>query len=150
MRFWIDLSKELGERRRGMRKALQPWRAGLVEFCLFAAFLLGLAAPIIHGPAALDWRLGLIPPVLFVAGYVWLDRQRQAALQSGGEEEVVRRRSVPPVIAVAVITSALGLSLYAAPLVLRPAPVEAATPSEPASDFLPEGPVDAPVTEIVR
>jgi len=150
MSFWTALADELGERRRRMRKALQPWRAGLVEFCLFAGFILGLAAPLIHGAQALDWRLGLLPRVLFALAYVLLDVRRQAALKTGEEEEAVRRAHRAPAIATAAITSAMGLALYAAPLMLR-APADAApVAAEPASDFLPSEPVDAPVTEIIR
>lgn len=148
MSFWSALGDELGERRRRMRRALKPWRAGLLEFLFIAGFTLGLVGPLIYGARALPWWLGLLPPLVFFAGYVALDAQRQKALAAGGEEEAVRQRFKAPTIAVAILAPLLGLALYLTPALRPAAPVAAV--EEPASTFLPEDPGDVPVTGIVR
>lgn len=148
MGYWSSLGDELGERRRRLRRTLKPWRAGLIEFLILAGFTLGLVAPLIHGPAALDWRLGLVPPALFLLAYGLVDLARQRALAAGGEEEAVRRRFRPPTIAAAVIGPTLGLLVYFAPIWMRPPPPP--PPVEQKSDFLPADPADVPVTGIVR
>lgn len=148
MGYWSSLGDELGERRRRMRRTLKSWRAGLIEFLILAGFTLGLVAPLIHGPAALDWRLGLIPPAVFMLVYGLIDLARQRALAAGGEDEAVRRRFRGPTIVAAVIGPVLGLLIYFAPIWLRPPPPPA--PVEEKSDFLPDSPEQAPEVGLVR
>lgn len=148
MSFWSSLGDELGERRRRLRRALKPWRAGLLEFLFLAGFILGLAAPLVHGAAALPWWTGLLPPLVFLVAYALVDAARQRALAAGGDEEEVRRRALGPTIAAAALGPALGVIVYFAPIWFAPPPPPA--PVEQKSDFLPADPGHVPETGIVR
>jgi hypothetical protein len=146
--FWTSLGDELGERRRRLRRTLKPWRAGLIEFLFFGGFVLGIAAPLVHGAAALPWWAGLLPPLVFLVAYAAVDAIRQRALTAGAGEEAARRRVLGPTIAAAALGPALGLVLYFAPIWLRPPSPPA--PVEQPSEFLPADPGNVPETGIVR
>ena len=148
MSFWTSLGEELGERRRRMRRALQPWRAGLIEFLFLTGFILGFGAPIVHGAAALPWWTGLLPPLIFLVGYALVDLGRQRAIAAGAAEEEARKRAFAPTLAVTIIAPLLGALVYLAPIWARPpAPPP---PVEEKSDFLPADPGHVPETVIVR
>jgi hypothetical protein len=116
-----------------------------------AGFTLGLAGPLVHGRAALDWRFGLAPPALLAIAYTLIDARRQAALAAGGDAAAVRRRFLAPTIAAFVCAPLLGVAVYAAPAFLAPPPVAAApAPVESKSNFLPDAPADVPETGLVR
>ncbi|MFZ4602480.1 MAG: hypothetical protein ACOYM8_08480 [Caulobacterales bacterium] len=148
MGYWSALGEELMERRRRLRRTLKPWRAGLIEFATLTGFTLGLVAPLIHGPAALDWRLGLVPPLLYALAVGLIDLARQRAVAAGVDPETARRRLFVPAIAAAIIGPALGALIYFAPIWTRPPPPPAAV--EPKSEFLPADPGEVPETNIVR
>jgi hypothetical protein len=101
-----DMLDELGARRRRLTRKFSPFLGGLLEFAMLGGLVLGVAAV----PLGRPW--GALPLLGWLAGYIVLDRRRQAALAAGGEPEAVQRSSDPTVLWLTIALAALGFWVF--------------------------------------
>jgi predicted secreted protein len=130
MSFLSGFLEEFGDQRRRLRRFAKEPRASLIEFTLFAGFVLAALGPIIvaHGYRAAPW--GPAVPFLFLAAAVWSYSRLRPNL-GGVEEAPARQRHDRVVLAAAIIVSAIGVATF----------WWAMRNGQPAPDFVP-GPLD--------
>lgn len=84
MSFWSDLGGEFVARRKRLHREMKNLAAP-AEFALLGGVVLAVAAPAVARNGFADAPWGPMLPVVLAAGYLLLERRRQAALAGGAE-----------------------------------------------------------------
>ncbi|MDZ4775742.1 MAG: hypothetical protein SGJ23_03040 [Alphaproteobacteria bacterium] len=105
--------------------------ANPIEFAVLGGFVLAVLAPLVARNGLADVPWGPVLPIAMLAAYLFIDRQRQRALSTGGEESEVSAAFDTRVHRLIVLVAVIGAATFAWAL-LKPPP-QTFLPEEPPS-----------------
>jgi hypothetical protein len=115
--FFSQMFEELAERRLRLHKAVRAFTAGLIEFAIVGGLFVSLLA------IPLGNVFGVLPPLIFFAGYLLLERRRQAALKAvqaaDGDEAALRKRSDRQALIFSIVVALVGFGVFGQAMAIK-------------------------------
>jgi len=113
MSYWSSLAVEFAARRRRFRRGPLGRFADQIEFAVLGGIVLAAVAPAVARGGIADAPWGPALPVALLAVYLYVERQRQAALAAASDPEAVTVAFDKRVHRLFVVIALLGAATFA-------------------------------------